>query len=205
MRLPRAWFLPREEDVLGRLWTQAGTVHATVGVLAEWAHGEVPATAAVDQLRRLRSTERDQRRGLHGAVGDSFSTPLEPEDLLELAERLHELSDVVYVLVREAELSRMECDNCLVNVIEAVAAASRTIDDAIRKLPDSEAAALADRADEQLAAAEHGYRAAVADLEHEVDVRRELRRRELYRRAEHLTAAAARVAHRIWYAVSKSS
>ena len=50
---------------------------------------------------------------------------------------------------------------------------------AIRALPDSHAAPLADEALEQLTLAEHAYREAIAELESETDLRRELRRRSI--------------------------
>ena len=73
---------------------------------------------------------------------------------------------------------------------------------AIRALPDSHAAPLADEALEQLTLAEHAYREAIADLESETDLRRELR--EQYRRCELLAEAIQHLARRTWYAVYKS-
>ena len=75
---------------------------------------------------------------------------------------------------------------------------------AIPALRDSHAAPLADEALEQLTLAEHAYREAIADLESENDLRRELRRREQYRRCELLAEAIHHLARRIWYAVYKS-
>ena len=49
---------------------------------------------------------------------------------------------------------------------------------AIRALPHGHAATLADESLDQLTRAEHAYREAIADLESETDLRRELRRRE---------------------------
>ncbi len=75
---------------------------------------------------------------------------------------------------------------------------------AIRALPHSHAATLADESLEQLTRAEHAYREAIADLERETDLRRELRRREQYRRTELLAEAMQHLARRTWYAVYKS-
>ena len=75
---------------------------------------------------------------------------------------------------------------------------------AIRALRDSHAAPLADEALEPLTLAEHAYREAIADLESETDLRRELRRREQYRRCELLAEAIQPLARRTWYAVYKS-
>lgn len=205
MKLPTAWFLPRDANVLALLSTQSRTVCDAITVLTQWAHHDLPLAQAVDRLRELLASEQGQRRALNAAVRASFSMPLEAEDLFELAERLHELATAAYTLVREAQLSCTEPDHGLMVIIDAVAAASRILHQALSRLPHADAAGISDRAADALTAAEHGYRLAIADLENEQDLRRELRRRELYRRAEHLTGATARSLHRIWYAVCKTS
>jgi hypothetical protein len=75
---------------------------------------------------------------------------------------------------------------------------------AIRALPDSHATPLADEALEQLNLAEHAYREPIADLESEADPRRELRRREQYRRCELLAEAIQHLERRTLYALYKS-
>ena len=165
----------------------------------------MPVSQAVDRLRELLAAEQQQRRAVNAGVRESFSMPLEAEDLFELAERLHELAAAAYTLVREAQLSRTEPDHGLVGIVDAVDAASTILQQALGRLPHADAAGVSDRATEVLNVAEHGYRLAIADLENEQDLRRELRRRELYRRAEHLTGAIARSLHRIWYAVCKTT
>jgi uncharacterized protein Yka (UPF0111/DUF47 family) len=205
MRLPRAWFLPGDVDVLGQLRAQTATVHTAAELVSGWCRGAVPTGEAVERLRDLAVVETEQRKALNAGIRESFSTPLEAEDIYELAERLHELADGLYALVREADLSLTRPDAALVRIVDAVAAAVGALAGSMARLPRADAADLADQAVEHLAAAEHAYRSAIAELEHETDLRREVRRRELYRRAEHLTKQAARVAHRIWYAVYKRS
>lgn len=203
MRGVRAWFLPHNDDVLASLTEQLDVVEQAVQVLTRWSAGSGDADAA-GQLRTLLGVEHERRRRLLVQVRDSFSTPMEPEDLFELGERLGEVAEGVYALVREAELSRTDPDPGLGRLIEAIGAAMSPLAAAVRALPNEHAAVLADDALQRLSAAEHAYRAAVADLQGEDDLRQELRRRELYRRAEHLTAAVQRVARRVWYAVYKT-
>ncbi|ELB89982.1 phosphate transport regulator-like protein [Rhodococcus wratislaviensis IFP 2016] len=191
------------------LRAQLVLVEQGMGVLNGWAHGEVAIDDAVAELRGVAEAEHVARRELHHAVRDSFSTPIEAEDLFELGERLGEITEAGYALIRESELSRsgetgLAPDPFLVELLDALAAAVVPLSEALRALPGAAAATYADRAIEALSAAEHAYRAAVADLENEPDVRRELRRRELYRRAEHLHAAILRVARRTGYSVYKS-
>ena len=77
--------------------------------------------------------------------------------------------------------------------------------EALDSLPHPGAAGQADAALSSLDAAEHAYRQAIACLETEPDPRREMRLRELYRRAEHLALAVQRLGRRTWYAVCKIS
>jgi uncharacterized protein Yka (UPF0111/DUF47 family) len=158
----------------------------------------------IGQLRSLLVTEHETRRRLHTQVRARFSTPLAAEDLFELTERLGAVSERAYGVAREAELSRTAPDPRLGQQVEAIAAAMTPLGAAIRALPDSHAAPLADQALEQLTLAEHAYREAIADLESETDLRRELRRREQYRRCELLAEAVQHLARRTWYAVYKS-
>jgi hypothetical protein len=205
MRLSPAWFLPHDEDVMLRLREQLDTVSESMDILGSWVHGTVAVDVAIRELRPLVHTERQQRRGLHAAVRASFSTPLDPEDIFELGERLGVLLTSAYLLVREAEVSHTAPDQGLSAIVDVVLAASPPLGAAIRQLPHDAAAALADEAADILAGAEHAYRKAISGLEHEQHARREIRRRELYRRGEHMTAAMLRIAHRTWYAVCKTS
>lgn len=204
MRLPQSWFLPRSFDVLGKLCAQLAVVERSIESLHRWSHGTLPTPAAVRGLRSLALTEHAARRDLNNAVRDSFSTPLESEDLFELGERLGEIAEAVYALVRESELSKTGPDRCLVRLLDSLVDAMTPLVAGVRALPSGTSASYADSAIDRLSDAEHDYRAAIADLELESDLRRELRRRELYRRAEHLHGALLRVARRTWYSVYKA-
>ncbi|MFR9730071.1 hypothetical protein ACL03H_12650 [Saccharopolyspora sp. MS10] len=141
MRLPRAWFLPPQHDVLAMLLDQADTSRDAVELLGRW-------------VRR--------------------------------------------------ELAALEPDPGTTEIVQAIGAASRACRLAVSMLPHPGAAEVAEEAGRLLEPAEHGYRSAIIALDAEADLRAEIRRRELYRRAEHATTAMARVLHRIWYAVSKT-
>lgn len=205
MRPLARWFLPHDHDLLSLLATQADTVRTMLTILADWTQGRVDTATAAGSLRTHLIDERHQRRELHAAVRDTFSPPLEAEDIFEIGERLDELADAADNLVREAELSATGPDPWLGGIVSAVVSAYTVLRNATARLPNPDAAAIADHAVELLGAAEHGYREAIAALERETDLRREIRRRELYRRAEDLALAVARVARRTWYAVCKRS
>lgn len=162
------------------------------------------AGTAADVLGPL-VAQADQRRAVLVAVREAFSTPLEAEDVFELAERLSEIAEAAYMLVREADLSRTEPDGYLADMVTAVATTFEKLAGALEILPHTDAAGIADCAASTLEATEHTYRRAIAGLESVQDTRREIRLRELYRRAEHLGLAVQRLGRRTWYAVCKIS
>lgn len=203
MKRIRAWFLPRNLDTLGTLVRQLEVVEQMLGTLSSWIEG-AESEASVIELRRLAKVEHDLRRQLNTEVRQSFSTPLEAEDLFEFGEALGEIAESIYALVREADLSHTGPDACLRAIVDAIGAAFTPLSSAIRMLPHGRAATMADQSLQLLTVAEHCYRGAIADLEYEEDLRRELRRRELYRRSEHLGAATQALARRVWYAVFKT-
>ncbi|MCX2729401.1 hypothetical protein OOZ19_04050 [Saccharopolyspora sp. NFXS83] len=204
MKLPRAWFLPPEHDVLAMLCAEADTSCAAVELLVQWVHGLITAVEAAGRIRSLVGEVERQRRELHVAVRERFSTPLQGEDILELAQRLAELVEDVHRLVQEAELTAVTPDPNITEIVEGIADANRMCRHAVARLPHADAGDVADEAARLLEPAEHAYRGAITELNDEVDLRTEIRRRELYRRAEHATTAVARVLHRIWYGVSKT-
>lgn len=203
MKFRRAWFLPRNLDTLGTLVRQLEVVEKMLGILSAWIEG-AEADASVVELRHLAKEEHELRRQLNTEVRQSFSTPLESEDLFEFGEALGEIAESIYALVREADLSHTGPDACLRAIVDAIVDAFKPLATAVRMLPHGRAATKADESLQLLVVAEHCYRAAIADLEFETDLRHELRRRELYRRSEHLGAAVQALARRVWYAVFKT-
>jgi hypothetical protein len=201
MRLPKTWFLPHNPDVLGLLRDQADTVGEVLTALAGWARG----LSTGGELHTPLLVQSAERRQVLVAVREAFSTPIEAEDVFELAERLGEIAEAAYMLVREAELSATPPDDHLTAMVRTIVTTFDMLHKALDTLPHTAAAAEADTALSSLEAAEHAYRRAIAGLETEPDPRREMRLRELYRRAEHLTLAVQRLGRRTWYAVCKIS
>jgi hypothetical protein len=77
----KAWFLPRDADVLALLSTQGHTVCDAITVVAQWVNQAMPVAQAVERLGELLAAEQQQRRAVNAGVRDSFSMPLEAEDL----------------------------------------------------------------------------------------------------------------------------
>ncbi|MGW5740478.1 hypothetical protein [Amycolatopsis sp. NPDC003861] len=201
MRLPKTWFPARNPDVLGLLRDQADTVGDLLTALAGWARG-LPTGGELHTPLLVQSAERRQ---VLVAVREAFSTAIGAEDVFELAERLGEIADAAYMLVRESDLSRTPPDDHLTAMVLTVVTAFDMLHNALDALPHNEAAAEADVALSSLETAEHAYRRAIASLETEPDPRREMRLRELYRRAEHLALTVQRPGRRTWYSVGKIS
>lgn len=206
MRPVQNWFLPREVDVLARLREQAETAHAAVSALSRWTSGELTIGAAVEEVRQACDRDESARVEVGRALSESFITPLQPEDLWELSERLGELTQGCYSLVREAEVSNTESDAGLAGMVQAMQEAWWEVAAAIGQLPKQAGpAAVEDLPLQATAAVEHAYRAAIGSIDGADDVREEIRRRELYRRAEHCGETIGRIARRVHYAVVKLS
>ena len=199
MRLPKTWFVPHNPDVLGLLRDQADTVGDLLTALAGWARG-LPTGGELHTPLLVQSAERRQ---VLVAARSAVGTPIQAEDVFELAERLGEIADAAYLLVRESDLSRTPPDDHLMAIVLTVVTAFDMLHKALDALPHTDAAAEADAALSALDAAEHAFRRAIAGLETEPDPRRELRLRELYRRAEHLALAVQRLGRRTCYAAGK--
>jgi len=204
MRRPTHWFLPDDEPILALLVAQWETVETTLGAVVSWASGTTGLAEVKRLVEEADDREREERRTLHSRVRAAFSTPLDAEDIYELGERIGMFHRQLYLLVREADASATPPDSGLAGILAAVSAAATPLGDALKVLPASAAANVADEAAERLEAADHAYRVALSAPPQD-DIRLEFSQRELYRRAEHVTEAATRIAHRAWYAVCKVS
>lgn len=204
MKGPKSWFLPSDEPILALLCAQWRTVEKTLDLVVSWTRGTMTLGELAVAVEAADDHEREQRRDIHSRVRAAFSTPLDAEDIYELSERIGMFHRQLYLLVREAHASNTAPDEGLEGILAAVSAAASPLSAALAMLPAGEAASVADEAAERLDAADHAYRVALSGMRHE-DIRLEICQRELYRRAEHVTEAGARIAHRAWYAVCKIS
>lgn len=200
-----AWFMPRDEDVLGLMRVQAETVAKVADVVAGWADGGNHIEDTVTAAHALVDAEREQLRQVIDAVQESFSTPIEPEDAYELTERLGEVAHRGYALLREVQLSNLDATPALAGVCDCARASAAAASRAITQLPHFAAAAIADEAALALQPADHHLREGLRALDDQGDLRYEVRMRDALRRAEALVEACAHVAHRVRYAVTKET
>jgi uncharacterized protein Yka (UPF0111/DUF47 family) len=200
----KRWFLPRVPDVLGTLIAQCKVTEAGIDAFCEWSNGDPAHASAV----RAREHEADEvKRQVLREIREAYITPLSPEDLFELSERLDEVLNAAKDIVRETELLAMAPDapmaqmaaDARIGVHELLAAFSY-----LTKEPD-QATAAADRAIHQQRAIEHIYRRAMSGLLEKEDLHEVTGRRELYRRYARMGDAIEAVANRVWYAVVKQA
>jgi len=200
----RRWFLPREPNVLSLLRAQVEVTIAGMEAFGAWARGDVEQAAEVQAAEhRADDAKRELQRELRAA----FSTPLDPEDIYELSERLDEVIGGAKDLVREAEVLAVEPDPLLAEMADIVGQGVRHLAEAFAALPhDIDAAtASADKAKRVSRQLERAYRTAMSATVAASDRQPQFSRRELYRRASRIADAVIRVAERVWYAVVKQS
>jgi uncharacterized protein Yka (UPF0111/DUF47 family) len=200
----RRWFLPYTPDLLKLLLAQSDVTVAGMEAFARWSAGE---TAEGETVRRAEHEADDARRKLMVELRTAFTTPLDPEDIYELSERLDEVINGAKNAVRESEVMEVPPN-------EALAVMAGHLRDGVAHLADAFTCLVSDRdrATEAADAAihsermlEHAYRAAMSELTGATDLRMIAGRRELLRRYARIGESLVRVAHRVWYLVVKES
>jgi uncharacterized protein Yka (UPF0111/DUF47 family) len=198
----KRWFLPATPDLLGTLTRQGEVTEAGMGALCRWADGDRKAEAEV----RSREHEADRvRRELLEELRRAFVTPIGPEDVYELSERLDNVLNAAKDLVRETDVLGMHPDPPMAEMARLVAAGVGELVAAFPLLdsdPDG-ATSRADAAVRHERALERVYRRSMSALLEHKEVREVGARRELYRRCARMGEQVEHVAHRIWYAVVK--
>ena len=200
----RRWFLPESPDLLGLLVRQGDIAVRGMDSLCAWSKGD-PSQAEV--IRAIEHEGDLAGREVLIAVKSAFVTPVNPEDIYEISERLDSVLNGAKNLIREAELVQMEPDPPMAEMADLVSLGVR---DLVRAFPDlashpDRATECADAAVRQQRALEHVYRRAMSALLEIDDIHEVSGRRELYRRYARVGDRIEGVAHRIWYAVVKEA
>ena len=198
------WFLPKTPDLLGLLAVQGEITISGIDALCAWAKGDASQGAAVHEIEHKGDLAT---RAVLTAVRNAFVTPISPEDIYEISERLDGVLNAAKNLVRESELVDMDPDPPMAEMAELVGHGLRNLVQAFPCLssdPDR-ATDCADAAVKQQRALEHVYRRAMSALLQIDDLREIARRRELYRRCARMGDGIEGVAHRVWYAVVKEA
>ena len=198
------WLLPRTPDVLAQLRAQLAITIQAMDAFAAWAAGDSDAAGV---LREREHAADDAKRALHRLLRTAFITPLEPEDLFALSRGVDRIVNQAKDLVRESEVMATPPDEALADMARLLAQSIRDLDAAIARLAPhtGDATAAADAAIKGDRRLERVYRAAMATLLENEDLREVTARRELYRRASRIGEAVEDVAERVLYAVVKES
>jgi len=196
------WFLPDTPDVLALLREQADETVRGMESFAAWSAGSGGAATV------LRGSEHDAdriRRALQHAVRGAFSTPLDPQDIYELSERLDSVLNGAKNAVREAEVMKIVPNSATASMATDLVEGVRHLRDAFAALT-SDAEAATDAADAAIRCErhiEHRYRAAMSELLEVEDLRQVIAWREMYRRYARIANHLVETAERVWYAVVK--
>ena len=203
VRLP--WFLAGEPDVLGLLDEQAKVTVDGMRAFATWSGG-------ADDGQKVRDCEHgadDARRALAEALRTVLVSPLEPEDLYTMSERLDVVVNGAKNVVRDAEALGWQPDaaaaamaTLLLEGTEHLAAAIACI-----KSDAGEASRRADAATKTVRNVERGYRDAMVTLRDQPEggALALITAYEAYGRYLAIGDAIVGVAHRIWYTVLKTA
>ncbi len=198
----RRWFLPDSPDLLGLLARQGEVAVRGMDSLVAWSKGD---RSQVENVRAAGHEGRKAGKEVLGAVKSAFVTPISPEDIYEISERLDAVLTGAKNLVREAEVLQVDPDQPMG---EMAGALSLGVKDLVRAFPDlgsnpDRATEAADSAVSHQRSLERVYRRAMSALLELDDIREVSARRELYRRYARIGDRIEGVAHRIWYAVIK--
>ena len=196
------WFLPEDADVLGLLEAQIDVTVRGMDAFALWGAGDA---AQSDTVRGAEHEADERKRDLVAAVRESFTTPLDPEDLFELSRGLDEVINGAKNTVREADALSVTPDGPMGEMCAELAEGVRHLQGAFGALGHSPqaantGAAAAVKAQRNL---ERTYRAAMSELIGRDDLREVLGHQELYRRLTRISDAIIAVADRVMYATVK--
>jgi uncharacterized protein len=206
VKLP--WFLPETIDVIGMLRAQAAVTIEGLEALAAWSSSGGDGVEA----DRVRGSEHDadrRKRELRKALTESFTTPVDAEDLYTMSERLDAVMNGAKDAVRESEVMGVRPDGHADAMAGLLLDGVRHLDEAFAELgqrghgADGPATAAADAAVKSQRQLERIYREAASSLGAVNDLREVIGRQELYRRLSHVSDAVVEVAERVWYATVK--
>jgi uncharacterized protein Yka (UPF0111/DUF47 family) len=199
----KRWFLPENPDLLAMLRDQATITVDAMDALTAWSNGDI---AAARTVRECEHRADDTKRELWRTLRDSFSPPLDAEDLYTLSADLDEVLNAAKDLVREMEVMDMEPDPPTHEMVTLLADAVRHLSDAFRCFGnDQDATQHADAAIKSQRRVEHAYRPAMSALLQVTDLREVIARREIYRRLSRIGDLVHTVAERVWYSVVKEA
>ena len=160
-------------------------------------------------MREREHAADDRKRELFAALTESFTTPVDAEDLYIMSKHLDDVMNGAKDAVRECEVMALRPDEHVEKMAASILEGVRHVDDAFRLLrPDHGERWLEDRGGRRghqvPARARTALTATAMSALIEVDDLREVMgRRELYRRFSRIGDSVIDAAERVWYSTLK--
>jgi len=204
-RLP--WFLSGEPDLLALLDAQVEATVQGMRAFASWAQNGSEEDAIA--VREAEHHADDARRRLSEALREALVTPLEPEDLYTMSERLDTVINGAKNAVRDAEALGWRPDPATADMAALLLQGTEELASAVQciRRDPAEASRRADEATHCARQVEKIYRASIAALRNRsaADTLEIVTTFEAYRTLLAISDALVHVSHRIWYSVLKAT
>ena len=170
--------------MIGILRAQAAVTIEGIGALVEWAGGD---DSGAERVREREHAADDRKRELFAALTESFTTPVDAEDLYMMSKHLDDVMNGAKDAVRECEVMALRPDEHVEKMAASILEGVRHVDEAFRLLrpDDRDEEARRPRRPTQRSSpsgtSNARYRHAMSALLEVDDLREVMGRRELYR------------------------
>src|ERR1700693_3152258 len=101
-------FLPRDEKYFDRFNDMAKRIHESARILDRFFESEAPVGTVADQIKRLEHECDEISHDLLRGIDRTFITPIDREDIHQLAVRLDDVIDLIDGTVRRVSLFQIE-------------------------------------------------------------------------------------------------
>ena len=188
-------------DVMALLIAQGEVSVEALRAFERWSKGADAGSAP--QVQELEHAADDARHALVAALKSSLATPIGQEDLFVLSERCDRVVNRAKNIVAEAEVLNWSPDAHAARMAESLRSGGESVLRGFEALTASgdETAQAALAATHCVRGVEREYRAAMAELQSQSDLRAVFTAREMYRFYARAAEALEALADRLWYAV----
>ena len=100
-------FLPRDEKYFDRFSDMARRIHESARILNQFFGGEAPVATVADQIKRLEHECDEISHEILRGIDRTFITPIDREDIHQLAVRLDDVIDLIDGTVRRLVLFKI--------------------------------------------------------------------------------------------------
>ncbi len=101
-------FLPRDEKYFERFTELAVRIHEAAKILERFFESEAPVGTVADQIKRLEHECDEISHDILRGIDRTFITPIDREDIHQLAVRLDDVIDLIDGTVRRVSLFQIE-------------------------------------------------------------------------------------------------